>query len=393
MKLSTYLATVALSVGVGLGLAIPEPQITDSPSYVGLEKRQQTVLTNNVWTSVSSKIVMAVTPTIIDGVTISASPVSASATPWVSLDQSGIPYAVTPTTKDGEVVSTSPVPTASNFPSPSAVPPVLRCFGSRVPDVDSKSYPFCSGVNGTEMVVGQTYWITWDPTYFCGDVEGCTITRVKIDLVAYPQTGSNDYLFESNYLSNADGYYPLYIEPSFVRESSGYFYITITPLTTSKTKAAHVGTKGSTLIRAIKYASDAQFSKITRVPSDNGSGGSSSSSKSSSGKSNKAGTIAPAVVVPVVVVIVVAAAVIWYLSKQKKSISSLVHLGRSANGGGLGSKSQRMGTHDPNNKSNGLGSTHVELSPATTNADLHTVDTATTANTQNPFKDSSRAVL
>ncbi|CCH41463.1 putative secreted protein [Wickerhamomyces ciferrii] len=346
--------------------ALPDPQITKAP----LAKRAQLVLTDSIWTSTSSGIIMAITPTVIDAVTISASPVTDKPTPWASLDGSGIPSLVTPTVSDGKTISASPTPSNTDYPSPAAVPPVLRCFGDRVPEDgnDKYGYPFCTALNGTEMIVGETYWITWDPTYWGGD----DITRVKLELKAYPQTGAGDTLFETPYLSNSDAYYPLTITSSMIK-NEGYFWLIISPLTTSTTKATNVGEKSGPLLRAINSKSDA-ITTINRVPSDNGH-----TSTKSSGSGSNAKTIAPAVVIPVIAVIGIAIFVVWFLNKQKKSVSQVLGF----------SKASRS-----NNSATGDRSGDIQLSPSTTNGDTHTIASAATDDTsKNPFAENSRTVL
>lgn len=366
MKISTIFA-LALIPSIVASAALPQnpqensPQVTASP----LLKRGQSVLLDSVWTSTSSGIIMAITPTVIDAVTISASPVTNTPTVWVSLDNSGIPSLVTPTVKDGSTISASPTPTDTSYPTPAAVPPVLRCFGDRVPNSnsDTPGYPFCTALNGTEMLVGETYWLTWDPTYW-GSTD---ITRVKIELIAYPQSGSDDTLFETKYLSNADAYYPLTIESSFIK-NGGYFWVTITPLTTSTTNAKNIGTKNGPLLRAIQSKSDA-LKNFEKVPSDNGLSISPSKSKINS----KA--IAPAVIVPVIVVIGIAIFVVWYLKKQKKT--AIFGFWRNS------SNSNQFQTQTGD----------IRLSPATTNADNVTIGSTTTNETTNPFGDQNRTVL
>lgn len=345
-------------------LALPEahPQITAAP----LIKRggtQEKQLTDKVWTSVSDGVTEKITPTVIDGVTISASPVTDSATVWASVDGSGIPYLITPTVSDGTTVSTSPTPTASDYPDTDAVPPVLQCWGDRVPedDDDSPGYPFCTALNGTEMIVGETYWLTWDPTYWDSD----SITKVYLELIAYPQTGnSNDTLFTSDYVSRDDGYYPLTIDSSYIRSGNGYMWVTITPLVTSQSDATTVGTKTGPMIRAIISSSEASTT-ITKVPSDNNI----DTDDSSSTSSNKAKIIAPAVVVPVVCIMAIAAGVVWYLQKQRK------------NAGGSGGDVTE-GT------STGNGEIHLSRTTTKDNASIITEETG-----HNPFQETSRTVL
>ncbi|CDR39252.1 CYFA0S03e01354g1_1 [Cyberlindnera fabianii] len=358
--------------------AIPQPDamITDAPTLVKRGGTQEKQLTDKVWTSISSGVTMKITPTVIDGVTISASPVS-SATVWASLDGSGIPYLITPTVSDGTTVSTSPTPTASGYPAADAVPPVLRCFGDRVPedDDDKPGYPFCTALNGTEMVVGETYWITWDPTYFDSD----SITKVSISLIAYPQTGSsNDTLFTSNYVSRADGYYPLTMRSQYIRKGNGYMWLTITPLVTSQSDATTVGTKTGPLIRAIISDSEASTT-IAKVPSDNNL----DTASSSSSKSNKAKVIAPAVVIPVICVIAIAAGVVWYLNKQKKSRSG--SSGARDVGAGSGPRAAGAGA---GSSTGGVGDIHLSRTTTKENASIVTEETG-----HNPFQETSRTVL
>ncbi|ODV59752.1 uncharacterized protein ASCRUDRAFT_19952, partial [Ascoidea rubescens DSM 1968] len=248
----------------------------------------QQVLENKVWTSNNERI----TPTIIDGVTISASPVTNSLTPWISLDSTGIPYKITPTTDDdGETVSASPTPTESDYPDPTGVPPVLRCFGDRVAsEFDSTpGYPFCTARNGTELLVGETYWITWDPTYW-GSTE---ITKVRLSINIISRGNNDEEVFMSDYINNNNGYYPLAVESSF----EGYGFLLLTPLTTSTTEAEHVGTVSGPVVRFITSKSQAATT-ISRLPSDNGL-----ENSSSSGNKNLAKIIAPSVIIPFIIIV------------------------------------------------------------------------------------------
>lgn len=269
----------------------------------------QNVLGQSVWLSTSDGEVLTVTPTVIDGVTISASPVTSKATPWVLLDGSGIPYAVTPTVTGGSTILALPTPTASSYPSADAVPPVLRCFGDRVPLEDTQGYPFCTALNGSEWLVGETYWVTWDPSYF-----GTSISRVSLQMRALPAADNDTPLWTSDYISNADGYYPLEVTLDMIRLGDlQYFFLNITPLTTSTTTATNVGTKAGPVLAVVRTKT-AGITTITRVPSDNAS-----SVKASSKSSSNAKTIVPAVVVPVVVVMMLAAGAYYYLVVRKNA--------------------------------------------------------------------------
>ncbi|QPG76145.1 hypothetical protein FOA43_003531 [Brettanomyces nanus] len=295
-----FSGSIVLVLGLYSGFAQAEPD--------NLFKRDndQNVLSDKIWTSTSSGKNFLITPTAIDGVTISASPVTDSATQWVSLDSSGIPYKVTPVKTDGSTVSVSPTPTASDYPDPTGgAPPVLRCMNDRVPSDDTTGYPFCIA-NGTELVVGETYWITWDPTYWGGNV-----ARVRLQTVQYPMKDNDEVLFNSDYISNNNGFYPWYIKSSY-KKGKGFFWLTITPLVTSKSDVEHVGTKSGPLLRIVDSTSDAS-TKISRVPSDNGVTSSSSHSNSS-----KVKVIVPAVIVPVVVIALVVVLFFLYFNRAKK---------------------------------------------------------------------------
>ncbi|ODQ79578.1 hypothetical protein BABINDRAFT_171743 [Babjeviella inositovora NRRL Y-12698] len=267
---------------------------------------EQKVLAESVWLSTSGVETLKVTPTLIDGVTISASPNTKSATPWISLDKTGIPYRITPTVSGGTTISASPTPTDSNYPKVDDVPPVLRCFGDRVPNEDALGSPFCTAQNGTELLVGEIYWITWDPSYWGGDV-----SRVTLQMRAYPVLDNDSPLFTSEQLSNNDGYYPLEITPEMRRSlDAGYFFLNITPLTNQNSNAKHVGTKSGPVLRVITSRSEA-ITELSRVPSDN--------AVNTSKEGVKASTIAPAVIVPVVVAIALVAGIFWYLNKKKQA--------------------------------------------------------------------------
>ncbi|KAG7877901.1 hypothetical protein KL935_000969 [Ogataea polymorpha] len=277
----------------------------------------QKVLTDNVWTSTSSNNMVLVTPTVTDGVTISASPVSDSATIWNSLDSSGIPYLVTPSVSGSSTISASPTPTDTSYPSPTGgAPPVLRCMNERA-DESNSGYPFCIA-NGTEMLVGETYWITWDPQYWGSD----DIVRVRLSTNAYPSVDGDESLFTSDYVINNNGYYAWEVKSSYRRSGTeGYCWLLITPQLDSTSNAKHTGTTYGPLIRIIEHESDA-YTTITRKPSDNGA--TTTSSKS------KAKIIVPAVVVPVVVLGFLIVGIVWYFRRLhgKTSLANLIPLKR-----------------------------------------------------------------
>jgi hypothetical protein len=135
-------------------------------------------------------------------------------------------------------------------------------------------------------------------------------------------------------------------------------------LTTSTTTIANVGTKSGPLVRAVNSKKGGS-QPITRVPSDNVV--TTTSTTSSSGSNVK--TIVPAVIVPVVAVLALAFFVVWYLKKQKKTAGSAGSAPQSTNNG------------------------EIQLSPSSTHNDVGSILTSETAETANPFKETSRTVL
>ncbi|KAF5092907.1 hypothetical protein D0Z03_002643 [Geotrichum reessii] len=303
---------------------IPESQVTPSPTVPGLVKRAASNGAQSVWTSTHANGVKElVTATIIDGVTISASPAkntdNSKPTPWNSLDGSGIPIMVTPTIvkAGGETISASPVP-PTNYPKPSAIPPVLRCFGNRVPESNKGSsriapgYPFCSPLNGTEWIVGETYWITWDPTYWGGS----DITQVKIFARFLPIDDDSDFVFETDWISNADGYFPLTVLSDYrIRNTDGYMFINMRPLVSVGSDADHTGTVSGPIIKVIKNKNEAQ-TVISRLPSDNRKN---SITNGKSGISH--GQLAAAIVVPIVFVMMICGLGYYWFVLRRRAIN------------------------------------------------------------------------
>lgn len=321
MKFSNIISLAAVAV------AAPHPSITPGPTAI--EKRNdQAFLGADVWLqTLDNGHEKRVTPTVIDGVTISASPVSdinGTPTPWNSLDITGIPYKITPSIKKekdqpAETISASPK-APDNMPKVTDTPPVLGCWGDRLPEDNEKlpGYPFCTPHNGTELVAGETYWVTWDPTYWGGD----DITQVKLILRSLP-TGTDDQLFETEPFANKRGYYPLEIQRSW-SNNGGYFFINIQPITRANTKAKNVGTKSGPIVRAILKKEDG-ITKVTRLPSEN----SLQPGKKHSGGGIGKGGIAAAVVVPVVVVLLLSG--IGYLYYRRKQTQKQMGGDRSWN--------------------------------------------------------------
>ncbi|ODV92701.1 hypothetical protein CANCADRAFT_30783 [Tortispora caseinolytica NRRL Y-17796] len=307
----------------------------------------QNPVNTNVWTStLSNGQKQLETPTVVDAVVIHASPPSttdpAVTTPWVSIDGSGIPTYIVPTIytttiSDSSIVystaSASPT-TPSGYPTPSFSPPVLQCFPSNVP-TEIRGDPFCAPLNGTEMLLGESYFFTWNPLVWG---EGNDITRVRLKGRGLPLDANEDEIFNSGWISNNDGYYIFTVTSDMFTRSDfdGYFFLSITPQVPSDSNASNTATMSGPILRIIKSKSDA-ITTINRVPSDNTMP--SVSGSSGSGKSKMSGgQIAAAVIVPVVVV-AMAIAAFFYLRKHggiKACIS-----GRKGNGY-MGSRTQRM---------------------------------------------------
>lgn len=321
MKLSWAFVAAILSLANSAVIPSELPEVTPAPAQK-LSKKSQVPLGNSVWKStLPNGAIELVTETVVDGVTISASPPSTTdsskPTPWISLDNSGIPIAVTPTiqTPGGSTISTSPTPPAS-YPTPNAIPPVLRCFGDRVPQkgVDDNSvpgYPFCSPRNGTEMVVDETYWITWDPTYWGGS----SIKFVKLYARFLPSKSNEDLVFSTGWVSNADGYFPLKVLSNYViAGTKGYMFINMQPLVPQDSDATYVGAVSGPIVRMINSPSEALV-PITRFPSDNSKHGKKSTS---SGLSK--GKLAAAIVVPIIFVLLLCSFVYFFFFVRKRAL-------------------------------------------------------------------------
>lgn len=328
--------------------------VTAHPAKISehiLQKREvaTTTLTDDIWTTTISSSTSTITPYAFDGITVSASPVDIGTKNWVSLDSSGIPYAVTPTVKNGKTTSASPTPTRTNYPTPAALPPVLRCMNERIP---SYTDPFCIK-NQTEFVVGETYWITWNPLYWNPHVEtDDAVSKAKIKVYPYPNNDNQGTISTSDWIENANGYYAWKIKESDINsDNDGYVQLYLSPFVTDETDSPTLDSVAGPIVRIIKSKNNAQ-STISRVPSDNSSNSSddtsenSDSDSSSSGNKNKTKVIVPAVIVPIVGIFLIAAVVFTFLWKKRnkhmKSTSSKSISMNMFNKGYVGSKKERM---------------------------------------------------
>ncbi|KAG7823108.1 hypothetical protein KL909_003711 [Ogataea angusta] len=322
MRLITALPLLAICLRTTEGAFLKR-----EPAVVPLAKRDATTaLTDSVWTTTTGTTTTTFTPYAIDGVTVDASPVTSSATAWVSLDSSGIPYAVTPTVSDSSTTSASPTPTNTAYPTPLAAPPVLRCMNERVP---SSSDPLCIA-NATSFVAGETYWITWNPLYWNPDNDDDGISKVQIRLRAYSEDTNSSAFYTTDYSPNSDGYIALTIDSDWIDEGNdGWVQIVLTPFLDDDDLSSKYSSYEGPAVKLVSSQGS-----IERVPSDNGSSSSSSSTSttssststststsSSSSHKSKASVIAPAVVVPVVVVGLVGGLVAYiFMARNRKKV-------------------------------------------------------------------------
>ncbi|KAK9260260.1 hypothetical protein V1519DRAFT_211824 [Lipomyces tetrasporus] len=251
------------------------------------------------------------TPKVYAGVTVYGSPTvtaTASISKWVSLDISGNPYDMTATTTtSGTVTSTtnpSPTPELSDKLFYQEQSPVLGCWESRLPPPTIDGLPFCTPQNGTELVVGETYFVTWNPTWFGGGIDD--VLHVTLQGRSVPIDDDNDEIFRTDSIINAFGFYPLTVEYNYTTFSEGgYFYLNIIPVIQDGTNATHTGTKSGPLMRFINTRQDG-ITEITRVPSDNVKSASliNDGDSSSGGGLSRTIKIVIAVIIPVAVIFV-----------------------------------------------------------------------------------------
>ncbi|KAK9379731.1 uncharacterized protein V2V93DRAFT_58050 [Kockiozyma suomiensis] len=277
------------------------------------------------WTATSSGIVVTVTPSVYAGVTVSPSPtsfpVSWTSSKWVSLDNSGIPYDTTAVVSASTTINPSPTPAATDEIFSQTAAPVLGCWAERLPttDDDFPGSPFCTPLNASELVVGETYFITWDPSYFGGGIDDIVHVKLQGRALGSLTSGSDDddHIFETGYILNSYGFYPLTVLDNFTSVNvNGYFYLNIIPVVSANSNASHVGTTSGPILRFINTVSDAVY-PISRLPSDNVLGSDGDSSYHSG--LSRSGKIAIGIVVPVAVLFVIATLVYMIMYKHRGS--------------------------------------------------------------------------
>ncbi|KAK9453819.1 hypothetical protein V1511DRAFT_489250 [Dipodascopsis uninucleata] len=281
------------------------------------------IITLKPWTSVSSSgsvtITSTITPKVYAGVTVSGQTSSIPAptpSPWQSLDSSGIPYSTTQsytvTDKTTSTLNPSPTPLSADTVFLQTSAPVLGCWSERELPSDLGA-PFCTPANGTELVLGETYFVTWNPTYFSSDIND--VPFVQIIARSLSIDDDDDLIFKADNITNAYGYYPLTITSLYTQTNTGgYFYIDISPLLSPNSKATHSGTVKGPIVRAIASADDALY-PIARVPSDNVL----VNNHSGSGGLSRAGKIVIGVVVPLAGIFVISVLVYMFIYRNKGS--------------------------------------------------------------------------
>ncbi|KAK9246645.1 hypothetical protein V1506DRAFT_534842 [Lipomyces tetrasporus] len=224
------------------------------------------------------------------------------------------------TTTSGTVTSTtnpSPTPELSDNLFYQEQSPVLGCWESRLPPPTIDGLPFCTPQNGTELVVGETYFVTWDPTWFGGGIDD--VLYVMLQDRSLPIDDDNDEIFRTDPIINAFGFYPLTVEYNYTTFSEGgYFYLNIIPVIQDGTNATHTGTKSGPLMRFINTRQDG-ITEITRVPSDNVKSASliNDGDSSSGGGLSRTIKIVIAVIIPVAVIFVSGVIVYMIFSRRK----------------------------------------------------------------------------
>lgn len=206
--------------------------------------------------TISSTVVQMVTPTIVGGVTFSAKPKNVDTPlPWLSIQPNGFVKTIMPKVKDGITKNASPtygnyfdIPVTSTIslgalfeehkgtdktheevnyiPDPNVADrrlnPIMRCtpdryFKKKIIDTKVIQKPFCSPSHATNIIVGETHWITWYTRFFPN------AKKVRLHM-AYIEKGKNGHLkkrdelqedafFTTEWLDNLDGVYPLEITP------------------------------------------------------------------------------------------------------------------------------------------------------------------------------------
>lgn len=213
-------------------------------------RQTETKTTFEPWIRTVSGHIELVTPTVVDGITFSASPRNVKTpTPWVSLKKDGLPKTIKPKVKgletknawpDYEQWFDTPVTVTHDLSNAKGnkegkthhkevkmIPinqdelrlnPLIRCTPDRYFD-KNKAGPLCTPQKNSNIVLGKTHWVSWFTRYFDSD------EKVRI-VMAYVESkginrkrdtsGSDPVFFESDWLDNDEGFYPLQIEKDWL---------------------------------------------------------------------------------------------------------------------------------------------------------------------------------
>ncbi|KAK6533297.1 hypothetical protein TWF694_002250 [Orbilia ellipsospora] len=147
--------------------------------------------------------------------------------PWISVNETdGSIATITPvvTTESDGVTSTLNLPNPTESAAPNTGDDEPASF---LPTCDSSKYqgggkyaPFCLPNNETHMWLKQTYYVTWDPTYW-----GDSNLNNTVEIVANylnSSTGDQDGLvaFDSGVTLNSVGFITFYVDPARYTDGS-----------------------------------------------------------------------------------------------------------------------------------------------------------------------------
>lgn len=229
-----------------------------------------------------------VTPTVVAGVTFSAKPpiTTDGLEPWVSLKKDGSPVTIKPKMKNGHIQNKSP-DYSTWFQNPVTMRytkeelqahnqeedqifthveyepedltyrllnPIFRCtppsYKKKGLAKDTSSEPFCFPQDNAVLKMDKTYFLTWYYRYFDEKVtnvrvhlsyvkEAARQKGLKRDLAAVNDTEKRSSVIEygglldgksffvSDWLAKEEGYFPIFVDPSWFGENDYYRKVTI----------------------------------------------------------------------------------------------------------------------------------------------------------------------
>lgn len=211
-------------------------------------------------------MVEIVTPTVVQGVTISGKPPATTngLEPWITLKKDGSPKTVKPELKNGHLKNPSPT-YGTWFATPTTVRytkeqlkahnmadddihqevqyieedqtyhvlnPIVRCtpdsYFKKGLNKQLSSEPFCFPKDNTYMAAGKSYFVTWYSKYFEADKvrfhlsdiresqkDKGTIKQKRSAIMDKGGKVSRESFFKSDWIDNDAGMYPLKIQEEF----------------------------------------------------------------------------------------------------------------------------------------------------------------------------------